>query len=477
LTGESEKVVLDLRKRFPDNAQVALKTAAHYLPNKPELARTAIDDVLKKDPKDPQALALLGELQYIAGQDTEAQATLSSPDLIQSPLAKPHFLLGSIAARRGQLDVAQGEYRKALTKDPRYLAASLALADLLLIRNNTLAARAEIVKALATQPDNPEARLIKATIDRIDKQYPEAERELLRLVKEQPDNPLVYRQLGLYFEARGKTSEAEKSFARALELQPDSPGMLQEAAFFHVRARQSDRAIQLIDRVSAGKTQAFQDELAGIIYAQAGKTREADAAFRKAVEKEPGRLSAMNFLAGLHFEAGRHDEALEWLNESLRKNPSQPKTLAIRGAILQSKGNLEGAKKDYALALEGDPKLGATANNLAYLLAEEGRDLPTALKWSQVAQSNQPDNPSAADTLGWIHYKLGNYDLAREQLQIAVARQPANGVYQYHLGMALKAAQRNAEAQAALTKAATSASDSRERTLAQAELKQWGAKP
>ena len=61
--------------------------------------------------------------------------------------------------------------------------------------------------------------------------------------------------------------------------------------------------------------------------------------------------------------------------------------------------------------------------------------------------------------------------LAREQLQFAVSREPGNGIFQYHLGMIYRANNQVAEATSALRKAANSQQDFKEKSLAQAALK------
>ena len=48
-----------------------------------------------------------------------------------------------------------------------------------------------------------------------------------------------------------------------------------------------------------------------------------------------------------------------------------------------------------------------------------------------------PNDPSVADTLGWIYYKKNAYLLAAELLKEASEKLPENPVVQYHYGLAL----------------------------------------
>jgi len=109
------------------------------------------------------------------------------------------------------------------------------------------------------------------------------------------------------------------------------------------------------------------------------------------------------------------------------------------------------------MALERDSSLAETKNNLAYLMAEEGRDLDRALKLSQEAKAAMPDSASAADTLGWVLYKRGVNSAAigylREAVSAAGVGDPAIGEIRIHLSMAYEAAGDNAKALATLEEA------------------------
>ena len=57
----------------------------------------------------------------------------------------------------------------------------------------------------------------------------------------------------------------------------------------------------------------------------------------------------------------------------------------------------------------------------------KARELATKL-----AATNQP---ALLDTLGWVHYRLGEYDQAAEVLSGVVEKAPDVPVFRYHLGM------------------------------------------
>ena len=471
---DSRKLLIETKQKFPKNVDVAAKLALNFLQDQPEQARAEIDQIVKTDPKNPIGYVLRGELQFILGQYDAAEDTLGKPPAVDSPFPQVHFFLGNIAVKKGQLDQALFHYQKSLSTNSAYVPARVALAEAFFNKGNVRDSREEIQKALAVQPNFTPARLLKAALDSGDKNYQAAERELTALSKEEPNNFLVYRQMAVYDESRGRLADAEKNFLKALELRPDSPEMLRDLTLFYIRQKQPDRAIQRITAIPENKRQAFHYEFLGAAYSQAGKSQEAENAFKTALARDPARISSEINLFNEYVKKGRTDDGIRVLDELAKKNPHS-NAYTVKGLLLDGQGKIDEAKENYTLALKTNPNDWGAANNLAYILAEEGRDLNAALGYAQSARKNQPENPGIADTLGWVYYKLGNYVLAREQLRFALGKEPDNGIYQYHLGMIYKQLKQLSEAEAALRKAAGSPKDFKEKSLAQAALKEMAS--
>jgi len=138
------------------------------------------------------------------------------------------------------------------------------------------------------------------------------------------------------------------------------------------------------------------------------------------------------------------------------------------------------AEDNYRKAIELNPTLDLAANNLAYLLAEDGRDLQTAETLAQGVRNRQPQNAASADTLGWVHFKQGRLILARDQLLFAVStsKEPDNGIFYYHLGKIYKEQGEKAKAIIALKKAAEVLTEKdKEKQLAAADLRELQTAP
>jgi cellulose synthase operon protein C len=86
--------------------------------------------------------------------------------------------------------------------------------------------------------------------------------------------------------------------------------------------------------------------------------------------------------------------------------------------------------------LEIQPDNPLASNNLAYVILQQGGNVDVAFAMAQTARQKLPDNPNAADTLGWAFYHKRVYTSAINLFKEAVKRDPDNALFNYHLGLA-----------------------------------------
>ena len=161
------------------------------------------------------------------------------------------------------------------------------------------------------------------------------------------------------------------------------------------------------------------------------------------MEVAPDRLEAFSLLAQLYLKQGKLDQARQEFEQLAQKQPSNAGAYTMVGTILQTQKKDTDARQWYEKALRANPHAAVAANNLAWLLAESGQDLSTALQYAEQAQKISPEQPDIGDTLGWIYYKQDNAPLAIREFRRSIAKNPQNPSYHYHLGLAyLKAGQK-----------------------------------
>ncbi len=108
--------------------------------------------------------------------------------------------------------------------------------------------------------------------------------------------------------------------------------------------------------------------------------------------------------------------------------------LYVRGMSYERTGEWEKAEKDLRAALEFQPEHPYVLNYLGYAWADQGQNLNEALHMIEQAVRLRPSDGYITDSLGWVHYRMGNYETAVPILEQAVALLPYDPVINDHLG-------------------------------------------
>jgi Flp pilus assembly protein TadD len=172
------------------------------------------------------------------------------------------------------------------------------------------------------------------------------------------------------------------------------------------------------------------------VYFSAKQYPNAEASLERAIAIDPRLFSAYVNLGNVYAAMKAPEKAIARFRQAAGVAPKSPAPHMMLGVILEQQGRLAEARAAYEKALGLDSRFAPAANNLAYHLAEHGGDLQRALQLARVAREVMPDSPQVADTLGWVHFKLGEYRAAIDLLRESVDRLPANAVVHYHLGLA-----------------------------------------
>jgi tetratricopeptide (TPR) repeat protein len=155
------------------------------------------------------------------------------------------------------------------------------------------------------------------------------------------------------------------------------------------------------------------------------------------LQKELGDLYRLSDQLGKARDAYLMAIALGFTSASLDRN------LAISYEQLEED---QLAEDSFKAALRKNPQDPYTLNYLGYWWADEGRNLEEAIKLIERAVRLRPRSGYFVDSLGWVHFKLGNLDLAVAFLEQATILEPVDPLISSHLGDAYWKAGRFAEA-------------------------------
>jgi adenylate cyclase len=154
-------------------------------------------------------------------------------------------------------------------------------------------------------------------------------------------------------------SELMRAAREAVELDSNSSGAHQVLSLAYLSAGKPDemiaageRAVELNPSHAAGHTwQAF-------FLSEQGRLEEALASAERAIRlspRDPMRWFFFSNLAGVHFNARRYEDAVEWARRSIRGNPSFPFSRAILAASYGNLGRLTDARKEVEGLLRVQP--------------------------------------------------------------------------------------------------------------------------
>ena len=118
-------------------------------------------------------------------------------------------------------------------------------------------------------------------------------------------------------------------------------------------------------------------------------------------------------------EDRRQQQAFDYLNEALHDLPGHEDLLYARGLLAAELNYLDVVEMDLRLLLERDPANAHALNALGYTLADRTERYEEAMGLIERALALRPDDPYIIDSMGWVHYRLGNNDESLKHLRIA----------------------------------------------------------
>jgi len=229
----------------------------------------------------------------------------------------------------------------------------------------------------------------------------------------------------------------------ALARDPQSVVLLRSATVFDLSTGEIDRALARLNRgLEARPGVPLLLALRAQVLARADRLEEAEQDARQAFERNPSLPGVLDLILSIYQLRGRIDVAIEQLEASESAGLLGPYQRVLLGRLHLGSGNTDRAAELYEAALAEDPDLPGAKNDLAFLLAREGRNLDRALQLAQEAQQALGAAPQVIDTLGYVMLRRGLAGPAAEQfgsaIRLAEERGGAPADLHYHMGLALR---------------------------------------
>jgi cellulose synthase operon protein C len=345
-------------------------------------ARSAVENLLKVQPDNPQGLQLAGLIAYENRSDIQAQEHLRKAlqkapgldfgrrTLIMSYLRSGQptkaletlqpvlhgsetrtawlSLAGNVYMQSGDAKTAEEYFLRAAKADPENKQTQTALAMARMRSGHADEAFSDLEQiASADSGISADMALIATNIRQ--KQFDKALKAIANLEKKQADNPVVHNLRGGALLGKGDSDGARKSFEKALAINPAYLPAATALAQMDLLAKKPDQARQRFESVLAKEPKNVQAMLAlAELRARTGAANDEVAGLiGKAIAAAPSEPTPRLALIGLHVRTKENKKALTAVQEALAAIPDRPEILDVAGQVYQLNGDTNQALATY----------------------------------------------------------------------------------------------------------------------------------
>ena len=393
---------------------------------------------------------VLLHLNQMLSRQPDKSAVLALVQNLVAPylnLAEAHFAIAHAAWSAGKDELALGEIRAASRLRPDWEAAALFQGQML--QRVSAAEAAEFYRnLLAAYPKMQDVRMAYARLLVSERQYVEARDQFEKLLGELPGNPDVNVAVGLLAMQLKDYDAAEKYLKQALAGQYRDEAMVRVylGQLFEERGRYGDAATWYAS-VGQGEQYLPAQIRHAAMLAKQGQLAEARQHLKQiAVQSNQQRVQVIVAEAQLLRDAKAYREAFDLLSKALEKLPNYPDLLYDHAMAADKLDKFDVLEQDLRKLIQLKPDYAHAYNALGYTLADRAERLDEALQLVEKALKLAPDDHFILDSLGWVHYRMGQLDKAEDCLKRAYAGQ-RDAEIAAHLGEVLWARGKREEAE------------------------------
>jgi len=335
-------------------------------------------------------------------------------------LAEAHFSIAHTAYFAGDLKLAEKELDITESIKPNWETAALFRGYMLAIDWPEKAL--EFYQSfLSVNPNSNEVRLEYAKILANLKMYSKAKSEFLRLVDGSLASPEISLTVALLSLELNDNILAEKFFNQALERGYSDRDKIQiYLAKIYLDRKEPDLAIKFLDKISSGQLFVEAKILTAEIIAEHKSVDDGIASLSKYKNLSPNdKLQFLKAKTSLLYNNNRQQDAFD-LMKGADSNFNNSAEFKFDYAMLAEKmGNLLLMEQLLKEAIKIKPDYAYAYNALGYSYADRNIKLIDAKKYIEIALSISPNNHYIMDSMGWLHFRMGNIEIALQFIEKA----------------------------------------------------------
>ena len=421
----------------PDNEAISLRLGLLYDQQKDYTrAEEIFSTLLKKNAKSYFGNLYLARVFNQTGAYEQAAVTYESA-LTLNWSKELAMEMAEFYSQHKNYDRALSLYRSILATDKKDEQASLGLIQTLLSMDLEKQAIAELVKLRSFSRHPEKIDLIESQIYLSRGKSAMAEKLLLSILK------------------KGRSSQAEYLLA-----------------VVYLDEKKPDSALRILKNISP-KSDEYESSLflQIRILRDTKHLKEALALLEKNIADKATRKPVYYaLLSSLYQELPDMEKGLHVLAEGNSQYPDNAQLLFEKAILLEKTGHHEQAMTTTEKVLQIQPNHPEALNFIGYSWADENKNLALALDYIKRAVALKPENGFIHDSLGWVYYRLGDFNLAREELEKASTLESRDPHIFDHLGDAYKELGQKEKALEAYTKALELFADEKDKQMLQKKI-------
>jgi len=481
--GEFQKIVALQPKSAEDHMVLGQLYTVKHQPDKAEAEFKTAQAI---EPESEDVVLNLARLYAESGDLTHAAKSIETVP-VDGRTPKMELTLGALYEQMKQPKDAIAAYRRAEDLDRDDLQIVDALGQALLNDNQLDQALKEYQKVAEANPEDAEPLIHIGEIERKQGKYEDALTVIRKARKLDPNSLEAGFNEGLLFDILGRLDDAIETYQEMVDATSHANGaytdeeknnrsiFLERLGTVSMEENKTDQAVaayqKMIDLGGSIAVRGYQGEVDA--YRTAHQFSKSLDVAKKAVADNPKDRDLKLMLAGELADQGHSEEAFAmakslldgaspdeqrgvWfaigqMNVRLRrwkdaedafdkgdplatKKEDRTYLFFLRGELAERQKHFDQAEQYFNQALNLDPENAMTLNYLGYMWADKGEKLPEALKMIRKAVDIEPWNGAYLDSLGWAYFKMGEYELAEDNLRQAVNRDQADPTVHMHLG-------------------------------------------
>ncbi|PIE64713.1 MAG: hypothetical protein CSA26_06640 [Desulfobacterales bacterium] len=341
-----------------ENLDANLKAAELYLiTRKKEESRKLVERILIKDPHHQEALALLANLELIAGNFDDASKAL---DTIGDEVEKSDKLMnirGRIYGAKEQWPEAEASFKKAIEINKERYANYNALLIFYQSRKETEKAKELLFEMVERFPDNPQNYLLLAGYYRASGNKEQEEATLKKVVEVAPRSPRYRLLLAGFYKNNGDAEKTEETLIEARSTIEGNADLGSALATHYFDTKQFDKAQTILAETLALKADHQGGQLLKARFLMKDRQmNDAIERLEKLTTDFPRWSEPFFYLGVARLAAGEIDLAQHAVAAAIKANGRDAKYHTLMAQLFQIQGAFEDAKKEAAIALNLNKK-------------------------------------------------------------------------------------------------------------------------